>query len=76
VEAAGTVRAGYRLNFKASHYTLPQWLNYSGAIIVAGILFIGPIFASIIGVSVVFAAGIYFVFKRRKTPSPATHITP
>ena len=71
------VLAGVGPILLAGHYTLPQWLNYTGAVIVAGILFLGPILASVIGVILGFAAGIYYVFKRRnKTPPSAAQITP
>jgi drug/metabolite transporter (DMT)-like permease len=71
------VLAGVGPILLAGHYTLPQWVNYTGAVIVAGILFLGPILASVIGVIVGFAAGIYYVFKRRnKTPPPVAQITP
>jgi hypothetical protein len=61
----------------AEKFTLPQWLNYTGAVAVAGILFIGPIFASVIGVIAGFAAGLYYAFKRgRKSPPIAGQIAP
>ncbi len=70
------VLAGVGPILLAGHYTLPQWLTYTGAVIVAGILFIGPIVASVMGVIVGFAAGLYYVFKRRnKTPPPVVQIT-
>jgi hypothetical protein len=70
------VLAGVGSVLLAGHYTLPQWLNYAGALVVAGLLFIGPIVASVIGVSVGFGAGVYYVFKRRhKSAPPVAQIT-
>ncbi len=71
------VLAGVGSVMLAGHYTLPQWLNYAGAVVVAGILFIGPIVASVIGVIMGFSAGVYYVFKRRNKPAPSVaQITP
>lgn len=70
------VLAGVGPILLAEHYTLPQWLTYTGAVVVASILFIGPIFASTIGVIAGFTAGVYYSFKRRnKPPRPAKKIT-
>ena len=50
----------------AQHFTPPQWLQQAGAVVVAAILLIGPFVASAIGVVLGFAAGVFFVFRRRR----------
>lgn len=50
----------------AQHFTLPQWLQQAGAVVVAAILLIGPFVASAIGIVFGFAAGVCFVFGRRR----------
>lgn len=47
-------------------FTPPQWLQQAGAVVVAAILLIGPFIASAIGVVLGFAAGLLFVFRRRR----------
>lgn len=49
----------------AEHFTLPQWAQQTGALVAAVLLFIGPFAASALGVVLGFAAGVFFVFRRR-----------
>jgi len=51
------------LNGKVS---FPDWLQEVSKFFVAGTLLIGPFIGSAIGILLGFAAGLYFVYKRRK----------
>ena len=44
----------------------PQWLHNAVTVLVAAALLVGPFVASAIGTIVGCAAGVYFVFKRRR----------
>jgi hypothetical protein len=54
------------LNQKVS---LPDWLQQVSKFFVAGTLLIGPFIGSAIGILLGFAAGFYFVYRRRKRNS-------
>ena len=45
---------------------MPPWLQDASKFFVAVVLLIGPFVASAIGVLIGFAAGLYFVFRRRR----------
>ena len=45
--------------------SLPEWLQHASMYFVAAALLIGPFIGSVIGVLLGFAAGLYFVYRRR-----------
>ena len=44
----------------------PDWLHQTASVVSLGALMIGPFLASAVGVLLGFAAGAYFVFRRRR----------
>ena len=60
----------------ARHLTPPQWLQQAGAVVVAAILLVGPFVASAMGVILGFAAGVFFVFRRRRRRAANLQIEP
>ena len=59
--------AGLLPVWAAQKMELPQWLHDATRLFVAAALLIGPFVASAIGVFLGFAAGVYFVFRRRRS---------
>lgn len=48
------------------HLSPPQWVQQVGTLVSAGLLLIGPWIASAFGVALGFAAGVFWVFSRRR----------
>jgi hypothetical protein len=46
--------------------TLPVWLTSIMKVFIVVVLFIGPFVASVLSILAGFAAGVYFVFRRRR----------
>ncbi len=67
VANVGVTLAGLLPILVAQHFTPPQWLQQAGAVVVVVILMVGPFLASAIGVVLGFAAGVFFVFRRRRS---------
>lgn len=49
----------------AQKFTIPDWFQHVSQFFVVSMLFIGPFIGSAIGVLFGFAAGLYFVYRRR-----------
>ena len=60
------VNAGVAPAWLAQKFTFPDWLQQVSRYFVAAALLIGPFIGSAIGVVVGFAAGLYFVYRRRR----------
>lgn len=58
--------AGFSPVLMAQHFAPPQWLQQASVIVAAAILLVGPFVASTIGIALGFAAGVFFVFIRRR----------
>jgi hypothetical protein len=59
----------------SNQFTLPEWLRHACAIVAMVVLMVGPFAASAAGILLGFAAGLWFVRKRRGDQASRRSIT-